>query len=413
MTQASINYQINPRFVPDDLPLWLGNAKDSAVIYDATADELTLQTQNASAVLTDRIRVESGINTPFVEFVAGKLRFLDAAADPGAAGEVTRNGADLKVYSGGALRNLSNVGSGISNVVEDTTPQLGGNLDVNGQTILFDDNENLTFGTGSDATIRYDGTNLVINPRAVGGGNVLINAGSIDLNNQGSLLNVGAAGNDWTQTSLTLSGGAATQVITVQTTGTTGNVQSRIDIKIPASSTNTTARLRFIEGDGTGSAGNMGYEIGYIAENAWLSLNSHDTDGSSTDADIWRIPDGQTTIDANTTWDANVFDNYDDALVLSPYREGVMNMEQRQTELIRMGVLRQYKDGWVGYNDQRMAALLAGGIYQNRARIDRNRQSNQNTLTQHKSRLFEQDRRIESLKQQVNTVQAELAALRG
>ena len=35
-----------------------------------------------------------------------------------------------------------------------------------------------------------------------------------------------------------------------------------------------------------------------------------------------------------------------------------------------MGVLRKYNDCWVGYNDQRMAALLAGGIYQTRNRLD-------------------------------------------
>ena len=229
MTQTNIDYQLNPRFVPDDLPLWLGNAKDSALIYDATADELTLQTQNASAVLTDRIRVESGTNTPFVEFVAGRLRLLDAAADPGAAGEISRNGADIKVYSGGAIRSLSDIGSGLSNVVEDTTPQLGGTLDVNGQTILFDDNENLTFGTGSDGTIKYDSTNLIIDPQVVGGGNVVINAGSIDLNNQGSLLNIGNAGSDWTDgalsvdTSTTGSGSIGTGVLNLSTSSGTSS----------------------------------------------------------------------------------------------------------------------------------------------------------------------------------------------
>ena len=106
MTQVSIEYQVNPRFVPNDIPLWLGNAKDSAIIYDATAGELTLQTHNASAVLTDRIRVESGTNTPFVELAAGRVRLLDAAADPAAAGEITRNGADLKVKGPDAMRCL-------------------------------------------------------------------------------------------------------------------------------------------------------------------------------------------------------------------------------------------------------------------------------------------------------------------
>lgn len=143
MTQVSIKYQVNPRFVPDDVPLMLGNAKDSAIIYDATADELSIQTQNASAVLTDRIRVESGTDTPFVEFAAGRLRLLDAAADP-AAGEITRNGAHVKVYSGGAVRSLSDIGIGLSNVVEDTTPQLGGNLDMQA---------NLLVGNGGSAGI--------------------------------------------------------------------------------------------------------------------------------------------------------------------------------------------------------------------------------------------------------------------
>ena len=39
MGQPNIGYKINPRFVPDDMPLWPGNAKDSAIIYDATAGE--------------------------------------------------------------------------------------------------------------------------------------------------------------------------------------------------------------------------------------------------------------------------------------------------------------------------------------------------------------------------------------
>ena len=125
MTQAGIEYQVNPRFVPDDIPVWLGNAKDSAIIYDATADELTLQTQNASAVLTDRIRLESGTNDPFAELAAGRMRLLDAAADPAASGEITRNGADLKVYTGGGVKSLSDIGIGLANLVEDTTPQLG------------------------------------------------------------------------------------------------------------------------------------------------------------------------------------------------------------------------------------------------------------------------------------------------
>lgn len=43
----------------------------------------------------------------------GNITFEDAAADPSANGELQRNGADLKAFSGGAVRNLSDIGSGL------------------------------------------------------------------------------------------------------------------------------------------------------------------------------------------------------------------------------------------------------------------------------------------------------------
>ena len=44
----------------------------------------------------------------------------------------------------------------INNVVEDTTPQLGGNLASNGNDILFADNDKAIFGAGSDLQIYHD-----------------------------------------------------------------------------------------------------------------------------------------------------------------------------------------------------------------------------------------------------------------
>ncbi len=174
MTQVSIDHQVNPRFVPDDVPLWLGNARDSAIIYDATADELTLQTSNASAVLTDRIRVEAGTSTPFVELAAGRFRLLDAAADPAAAGEITRNGADLKVYSGGTVLSLSNMGT-LSNLVEDTTPQLGGDLASNGNGIIMADNDKLLLGdVTAESSLYFDGVDTILNLREGGSGDLMI-----------------------------------------------------------------------------------------------------------------------------------------------------------------------------------------------------------------------------------------------
>jgi hypothetical protein len=82
---------------------------------------------------------------------------------------------------------------------------------------------------------------------------------------------------------------------------------SEIVIKGPASFASTLG-LSFKEGSGNGDANNMSYFLAYDASNTHFRLTSADIDGSSTPADIWRINDGQTTIDANTTWDDNVFD---------------------------------------------------------------------------------------------------------
>ena len=62
-----------------------------------------------------------------------------------------------------------------------------GDIVVNGASMEFADSEGVTFGTGKDATIQYDGTNLVISPAAVGSGDVSISGGGIKLADSESL----------------------------------------------------------------------------------------------------------------------------------------------------------------------------------------------------------------------------------
>ena len=121
------------------------------------------------------------------------------------------------------------------------------------------------------------------------------------------------------------------------------------------------------------------YKMEYESSNTRWVMWTNDTNGSGGNEDIIRIEDGQKSIDANTTWDANVFDIYDDAMLLassiSPtanaYDFGKGVFKRGKEALIEAGVLKRYKDdGWIGYNDQRMAALLAGGIYQTRWLVD-------------------------------------------
>ena len=171
--------------------------------------------------------------------------------------------------------------------------------------------------------------------------------------------------------------GSASQSITVTTTGSSADALIKIETPASATGSNT---LRFEQGAGDGSANNMGYDIYYSGQDGRLAIKSRDSDGSATAVDVIRIPDGQLTVDGNSSFDASAFDDHDDAMVLYrafsvPHKEylaGQGLLASRQDELIDIGVLRRYEDGWVGHNPQRMEALLAGGIYQSRERIDRN-----------------------------------------
>jgi hypothetical protein len=66
-------------------------------------------------------------------------------------------------------------GGGLSNVVEDTTPQLGGDLQSNGNDVTFGDNDKAIFGAGSDLQIYHDGSN----------GYVVNDAGNLILDDRG------------------------------------------------------------------------------------------------------------------------------------------------------------------------------------------------------------------------------------
>jgi hypothetical protein len=69
----------------------------------------------------------------------------------------------------------------INNVVEDTTPQLGGDLASNGNDILFADDDKAIFGAGSDLQIYHDGSNSIVSD--VGTGGLKLTGGDIYIRN--------------------------------------------------------------------------------------------------------------------------------------------------------------------------------------------------------------------------------------
>jgi hypothetical protein len=290
------------------------------------------------------------------------------------------------------LRHSNNTTPG-QNTAMDTGEQLG--------EIRFDGSDNCAFGTGATIyalsnqawTCSAHGTRLEFRTTADGATSnatrmIVTDAGDIDIKNNG-LLNVGAADNDWTTNAFTLKGGTSAQVITAESTGST--TEARLDL-IVAACNGGGIYVKYKEGAGNGSAaGTMGYDLGYDASNNYFKLNSKNTDGSGADADVWRVYDGGAELRLNNNLGSN-FDVYDDALVLErhfsdPYRVGETLVKESQNELIKMGVLVRDSDGWVGQSLDRWVALLAGGVYQTRSRVDSNHACHEARIKELESKL--------------------------
>ena len=72
----------------------------------------------------------------------------------------------LPAISGANLTNLP--ASGIANVVDDTTPQLGGDLQSNGHDIDFANNDKAVFGANADLEVYSDGTSSFVHSKKAG-----------------------------------------------------------------------------------------------------------------------------------------------------------------------------------------------------------------------------------------------------
>ena len=64
-------------------------------------------------------------------------------------------------------------GNELENLSEDTTPQLGGDLDTNNQNINFGDSDKAQFGAGNDLQIYHDGSNSYVHENGTGSLNIL------------------------------------------------------------------------------------------------------------------------------------------------------------------------------------------------------------------------------------------------
>jgi hypothetical protein len=121
---------------------------------------------------------------------AGGALTIASAAITGQTAETSIADDDLILISdtsaSGVLRKMtkanfvSGLGGGtLANVVEDTTPQLGGALDVNGKDIVSASNGNITLTPNGSGVVRIDGTS-----------GIDMESGSISVKNSGSVSNI-------------------------------------------------------------------------------------------------------------------------------------------------------------------------------------------------------------------------------
>ena len=76
--------------------------------------------------------------------------------------------------------------TGAADVVEDTTPQLGGNLATNSNDILFADNDSAKFGANTDLEVYHDPTTNHSFVAETGGGSLVVKADDFYLQNAGA-----------------------------------------------------------------------------------------------------------------------------------------------------------------------------------------------------------------------------------
>ena len=132
-----------------------------------SGDDITMGTNTAGNIL-----VADGTN--FNSVAVGGLSEISTVADDDVFLAVDTSGGGLKKIARSSVVSGLATSSAISNVADDSTPQLGGSLDVNGEDIVSTSNGNITLTPNGTGVVRVDG-------------NVDIQTGLIDLKNGGTV----------------------------------------------------------------------------------------------------------------------------------------------------------------------------------------------------------------------------------
>ena len=165
----------------------------SVHFYDSSVAGMLIQVDSA-ADSTNNIAVRSSLSTGTpqnlsYDSASGQFSLLFDSAQARKAISVSSSGAGSLAYNSGTGL-LTYTGPATTNVVGDTTPQLGGDLETNGKRIMFGDTTNsssfddkLVFGADSDLKIYHDASNNSSFIKEVGSGSLRLLGTNLLLSN--------------------------------------------------------------------------------------------------------------------------------------------------------------------------------------------------------------------------------------
>ncbi len=222
----------------------------------------------------------------------GQVQFNDngtfGAIPDGTAGQV------LKSNGAGAAPSFQTDTTGIAAVVDDTTPQLGGNLDLNGNTIEGTGNLNI-----SNGTIKLDGSHPEgSNNTAMGG-------------DAGNALTTGSGSNTLIGSRAGISITTAVNNVAIGRNSLDANVTSGNNVAVGSSSgSNATGADNTFVGDAAGGSVTTGSNLTVIGRNAQASsaTATNEITLGNTSVTSLRIPGLQSGASAN---DVLTFDGTD------------------------------------------------------------------------------------------------------
>ena len=152
-------------------------------VKDAGTGNLKIQGENVAIENTSGDLALYYVNTGVNLYHNNSAKLATTATGIDVTGNVavsgTVDGVDIAAFKT-SFDNLS------TELVSDTTPQLGGALDVNGHSISFGDNEKARFGNADDLEIYHDGTNSYISDTGSGDLKITSNGNGVAINKNSS-----------------------------------------------------------------------------------------------------------------------------------------------------------------------------------------------------------------------------------